>query len=64
MTLPIDIIRRFGTQAALARALGVGPTTVNNWVTRGHIPSRHWPKLVRLANRRGVRLSLEELACQ
>lgn len=33
-----QVIKFFGTQVALAQALGVRQPTISNWRTRGHIP--------------------------
>jgi hypothetical protein len=37
---PIDaIVRRFGGQTEMARAVGCAQSTVWNWIRRGHVPS-------------------------
>ena len=33
-----QVIKHFGTQVALAQALGVRQPTISNWRTRGRIP--------------------------
>jgi hypothetical protein len=37
----IELIRHFETQAALARAMGVTPSAISQWVRRGSIPAEH-----------------------
>ncbi|HRT10468.1 MAG TPA: helix-turn-helix domain-containing protein [Candidatus Paceibacterota bacterium] len=37
----------FGTQAALAKAIGVVPQVVNNWQRRGNIPAEYCPAIER-----------------
>lgn len=36
-----------GTQAALAKAIGVVPQVVNNWQRRGNIPAEYCPAIER-----------------
>lgn len=37
----IELVRHFGTQAALARAMGVSPSAISQWVRRNSIPAEH-----------------------
>ena len=37
----IELIRHFETQAALAKAMGVTPSAISQWVRRGSIPAEH-----------------------
>lgn len=50
----------FGTQRALADALAVDFTRVSHWLSDG-IPPRHWPAMLRIAQRSGYPLTLEDL---
>jgi DNA-binding transcriptional regulator YdaS (Cro superfamily) len=38
-------IQRVGSQASLARALGVAQQVVNNWLRRGNVPAAHCPSI-------------------
>lgn len=44
-----DIIHAAGGAKAIAAALGVNPSAVNNWTARGAIPAEHCPTLERLS---------------
>jgi hypothetical protein len=57
-----DIIEKFGGQSALAEALDKGQSTVAYWAKTGTIPMRWWPKLMLLASRRGLDLTVTDLA--
>ena len=48
------IIRKFGTQERLARAIGTGQSAVAAWKRRGVIPARQQPRILRAANRLGI----------
>lgn len=56
-----DVIRAFGGQAALARALGEPPTRACHWMERG-IPAKHWHKVESLARAAGVPVTCDMLA--
>lgn len=40
----------FESQTRLAKAIGVVPQVVNNWLTRGRIPAEHCPAIERATN--------------
>lgn len=52
-----DIIAKFGGQTALAALLGKGQTTVSYWAKTGVVPARWQPKLLELAEAKGIALS-------
>lgn len=52
------IIGRFGGPASVARICGVTPGAVSQWVI---IPAKHWPTLIREAEKEGIELTLSEL---
>ncbi len=54
------IIRRFGSQTALAKLLGVGPSTVQYWATTGRIPAKWHEKIIQAARHAGVLISPSE----
>lgn len=56
-----SIVRRFGSQEALASKLGIAQTTVSAWVRNGCIPSRRIGALLAVARREGIELSADEL---
>lgn len=49
-----------GTQADVGAWFGVAGSTVSHWQDDG-IPARYWPALLRLAQSKGIRLSLEDI---
>lgn len=51
------VIDKFGGQAALARLIGKGPSTVQYWARKGIIPARWHGQLLSLARERGIDLS-------
>jgi hypothetical protein len=52
---------RFGGYLSLARALGVGRTTVLMWRSRGIPDGVKW-RIIKLARERGMRISIKDLA--
>lgn len=54
------IISRFGTQSDLARALGIRPSTVQYWASKGKIPAKWHQKIIKAADRVGFRISPSE----
>jgi len=60
-TVTVDrIIAKFGTQRALAAALGVDQSSVSGWRRRGSIPARRQAQLLEVAAARGIDLSPAE----
>lgn len=57
-----QIIDRFGGEAVLGSALGVGKSSVAYWVKTGVVPAKWHARLIELAKQRGVPLTREELA--
>lgn len=58
-----DIFELFGGNAAVARVLGVGPSTASEMKRRESIPVEYWPALVDAAKHLGNDdLSLERIA--
>jgi len=50
-----SIVRKFGTQAALAAALGVDQSTVAHWKREGRmIPTRQQQRILEVARERGI----------
>jgi DNA-binding transcriptional regulator YdaS (Cro superfamily) len=37
----IELIRHFETQSALAKAMGVSPSAISQWIRRNSIPAEH-----------------------
>lgn len=46
----IKAISIFETQTGLAKAIGVVPQVVNNWLARGRIPAEHCPAIEKATN--------------
>lgn len=55
MTNVSDIFSALGGPTAVARILGVRPSTASEMKRRGSIPAEYWRDLVRAAQRKGVR---------
>ncbi|MDF3062409.1 MAG: hypothetical protein K0S06_2518 [Microvirga sp.] len=54
MTTVSDIFSALGGPTAVARFLGVRPSTASEMKRRGSIPAEYWRDLVRAAERNGV----------
>jgi hypothetical protein len=54
MKTPSDILNDLGGPDEVARATAIAPSAVLYWARRQSIPSRHWPKLIDLAQRKRV----------
>lgn len=50
------IIERFGTQSALADALGIRQSAVAAWKKRGSIPSRQQQEILKAARHSNVKI--------
>lgn len=50
-----NAIERSGSQAGLARKLGISQQVVNNWCRRGNVPAEYCPAIERVT---GVRCEL------
>lgn len=46
---PTDAINHFGSQRAVARALGINQASVSEWVARGTVPHKQQARLVVLS---------------
>lgn len=62
------IVARFGGCRPMARVLGVYPSTISRWMTPverggtgGHIPRRHWQRILDIGHAQGLRLKLADL---
>lgn len=62
-----SVIERLGGKAAVAEALDLDKSALSRWCqprptgTGGTIPQRHWPQIVKMARKQGVRVTLKEL---
>jgi hypothetical protein len=61
MKTPENIVSLFGGTAATARALGVSPQAVSNWLRRGSIPYSHAKAVVEAGAERGITISYSDL---
>lgn len=49
---PIEqIVAKFGGQTAMARKIGVGQTSVWEWIEKGLVPSRRIPQIIEAGRR-------------
>ena len=46
----VALTKHFGTQAAMAKAVGVTPSAVSQWMQRGIIPAEHAIVIERLTD--------------
>lgn len=51
------VIKKFGSQTALANLIGKGQSTVQHWSKRGMIPARWQRQLLEIAQQQGIDLS-------
>lgn len=56
-----DIFAGFEQTRSFAQALGVKPSTAYMMKRRQVIPVRYWPKLVKIARRRGINIDYNTL---
>lgn len=57
-----DILKKWPSAPQLAKDVGRPKGTVANWIGRNSIPVKHWPAVVAAAKKRGIKVSLEDLA--
>ncbi len=55
------LVEKFGSQAELARAVGVSQPTVWAWKRRGVVPARRIGPLLKKAHELGIQLNAEDL---
>lgn len=62
------VIEVLGGKTAVSQALGMTPSALSRWCqpkpkgTGGCIPQKHWPELLILGKKVGVKLKVEDLA--
>lgn len=56
-----EILNRYGSVAEAARSIGVSVNTAQGWARRGLIPLGYWSALLRVAGKRKLRLTVNEL---
>lgn len=50
-----SIVKKFGTQAALAEAIGIDQSTIAHWKREGReIPTRQQKRILEVARERGI----------
>lgn len=58
---PADyVIGKFGGLTKTARACGFPITTVQGWRVRGKVPQEHWMPLIKMAERNGEKIEIED----
>lgn len=55
------VIKAWPSRRIMADDLAVNLKTVQLWYFRNSIPVRYWPDIIEAGNRRGIRLSSDEL---
>jgi DNA-binding transcriptional MerR regulator len=61
MDVAARVIAQFGSQSALARALGINQSTVQHWAKNGQIPSWRREQILKAARELGIPLDPSEL---
>ncbi|HEV2124891.1 MAG TPA: Cro/CI family transcriptional regulator [Chloroflexota bacterium] len=61
MNAAAHVIEQFGSQSALARALGINQSTVQHWAKKGQIPSWRYDQILAAARELGIPLERREL---
>lgn len=56
------LIDKFGGARSLSRAIKLDHSGILRWRERATVPQRHYKRLLRIAKRRGIDLTLEDLA--
>jgi UDP-4-amino-4,6-dideoxy-N-acetyl-beta-L-altrosamine transaminase len=51
------IVEKFGTQGALAEAIGIDPSAISHWKRRGLIPAHRQRQILEAATHRGIAVS-------
>lgn len=59
-TAAARIIAKFGTQAALGKALGLKPSAISRWQKSGFIPAWHFTGILAAAQSAGIRLTADD----
>ena len=59
-----NVFVKFPTQAALARACGVAPTTVSSWRDKRAIPAARWLRILDAAKSLGIALNPADLVTE
>lgn len=60
MTSVDYVLSKFGGLSELARAIEKPVTTVSSWKSRGGIPAKYWPAIIKAAEERGQKLSADD----
>ena len=61
MSTPTEIIDKFDGTRAMAKTLGIAPSTVQSWKDSGVIPARRQRDVLDAAQRLGINLSASDL---
>ena len=57
----VEIIKRWPSNATIARDLGIRDDMVSKWKLRNYIPPEYWAELLLSAPKHGIYLSGDEL---
>jgi len=56
-----ELIKAIGSQAKIAKRLGVTETLPSHWIRRGYIPIRYWGPLLAMADEQGLDITLQTI---
>jgi len=56
-----ELIKHLGSQAAVAKKIGLTQGAVSQWAVTGRIMPKHWKAIIKIAAELGFELTPEEL---
>jgi len=56
-----ELIKHIGSQAAVAKKIGLTQGAVSQWAVTGRIMPKHWKAIIKIAGELGFELTPEEL---
>jgi len=56
-----ELIKHIGSQAAVAKKIGLTQGAVSQWAVTGRIMPKHWKTIIKIAGELGFELTPEEL---
>ena len=56
-----ELIKHIGSQAAVAKKIGLTQGAVSQWAVTGRIMPKHWKAIIKIASELGFELTPEEL---
>ena len=56
-----EFFQALGGQREIARRLQVAPSLPAQWIRRGNIPVTHWSGLLKMAEKKGMKVFIETI---